>query len=155
VAARNGRIHRTAFARSAVECSPALAHNLSSSLFSQLSGLHEHVPLLGRHRIASFLLRFMPGRGGGKCPGPPKGDDHARVPLATTRLEIADFLGLTIQTVSRVLTRFKRRGILSIKTLDEVGVCDVCSLCALSGTYLTNGRWCSARRGTRLRDSSS
>jgi CRP/FNR family transcriptional regulator len=100
-------------------------------------------------------MRFIPRRGGGKCPGPPKGDDHARVPLATTRLEIADFLGLTIQTVSRVLTRFKRRGILSIKTLDEVGVCDVCSLCALSGTYLTNGRWCSARRGTRLRDSSS
>jgi CRP/FNR family transcriptional regulator, nitrogen fixation regulation protein len=100
-------------------------------------------------------MRFIPGRGGGKCPGPPKGDDHARVPLATTRLEIADFLGLTIQTVSRVLTRFKRRGILSIKTLDEVGVCDVCSLCALSGTHLTNGRWCSARRDTLLRDSSS
>jgi hypothetical protein len=58
-------------------------------------------------------------------------------------------------TVSRVLTRFKRRGILSIKTLDEVGVCDVCRLCALSGMHPTNGRWCSARRDTRLRDSSS
>jgi CRP/FNR family transcriptional regulator, nitrogen fixation regulation protein len=83
----------TAFDRSAVECSPALAHNLSLSLFSQLSGLHEHVLLLGRksasERIASFLMRFIPGRGGGKCPGPPKGDDHARVPLAMTRLEIA------------------------------------------------------------------
>ena len=90
-------------------------------------------------------MRCIPARGRGKCPGPPAGDDSARVPLAMTRLEIADFLGLTIETVSRVLTRLKRRGILSIKKLDEVGVTDVCRLCRLSGTHLTNGRWCSSR----------
>ena len=100
-------------------------------------------------------MRFIPGRGRGKCPGPPKGDDSARVPLAMTRLEIADFLGLTIETVSRVLTRLKRRGILSIKRLDEVGVCDVCRLCRLSGTHLTNGRWCSSRGEAEPRNSSS
>ena len=147
------------FDRSAVERSPALAQRLSASLFSQLCGLHEHVMLLGRksasERIASFLMRCIPGRGRGKCPGPPEGDDSARVPLAMTRLEIADFLGLTIETVSRVLTRLKRRGILSIRHLDEVGVCDVCRLCRLSGTHLTNGAWCSSRREARLRDSSS
>jgi CRP-like cAMP-binding protein len=149
----------TAFDRSAVERSPALAQRLSASVFSQLCGLHEHVMLLGRksasERIASFLMRCVPGRGRGKCPGPPKGNDSARVPLAMTRLEIADFLGLTIETVSRILTRLKRRGILSIKRLDEVGVCDVCRLCRLSGTHLTNGRWCSSRGETELRDSSS
>jgi CRP-like cAMP-binding protein len=149
----------TVFDRAAIERSPALAHRLSVSLFSQLRGLHEHVMLLGRksasERIASFLMRFIPGRGRGKCPGPPNGDDSASVPLAMTRLEIADFLGLTIETVSRVLTRLKRRGILSIKRLDEVGVSDVCRLCRLSGTHLTNGRWCSSRGDARLRDSSS
>jgi CRP/FNR family transcriptional regulator len=149
----------TAFDRAAVERCPELARNLSAALFSQLSGLHEHVMLLGRksasERIASFLMRFIPGRGRGKCPGPPSGDDNARVPLAMTRLEIADFRGLTIETVSRILTRFKRRGILSIKKLDEVGVSDVCRLCRLSGTHLTHGRWCSSRGDARLQDSSS
>jgi len=149
----------TTFDRSAVERSPALAQRLSASVFSQLCGLHEHVLLLGRksasERIASFLMRCIPGRGRGKCPGPPKGDDSACVPLAMTRLEIADFLGLTIETVSRILTRLKRRGILSIKRLDEVGVCDVCRLCRLSGTHLTNGRWCSSRGDTGPQDSSS
>jgi CRP-like cAMP-binding protein len=139
----------TAFDRSAVERSPALTQRLSAAVFSQLCRLHEHVMLLGRksaaERIASFLMRCIPGRGRGRCPGPPEGDDCARVPLAMTRLEIADFLGLTIETVSRVLTRLKRRGILSIKRLDEVGVSDVCGLCRLSGTHLTNGRWCSSR----------
>jgi CRP-like cAMP-binding protein len=139
----------TAFDRAAVERSPALMGRLSASAFSQLCGLHEHIMLLGRksasERIASFLMRCIPGRGRGKCPGPPKGDDSACVPLAMTRLEIADFLGLTIETVSRVLTRLKRDGVLSIKRLDEVGVCDVCRLCRLSGTHLTNGHWCSSR----------
>ena len=139
----------TAFDRSVVAHSPALTQKLSASVFSQLSRLHEHVMLLGRksasERIASFLMRCIPARGRGKCPGPPEGNDSARVPLAMTRLEIADFLGLTIETVSRVLTRLKRRGILSIKKLDEVGVSDVCRLCRLSGTHLTNGRWCSSR----------
>jgi CRP-like cAMP-binding protein len=134
----------TAFERSAV-----VTQSLSAAVFSQLGRLHEHVMLLGRksaaERIASFLMRCIPGRGRGRCPGPPEGDDCARVPLAMTRLEIADFLGLTIETVSRVLTRLKRRGILSIKRLDEVGVSDVCRLCRLSGTHLTNGRWCSSR----------
>jgi CRP/FNR family nitrogen fixation transcriptional regulator len=149
----------TAFDRSVLERSPALAQSLNASLFSQLRGLHEHVMLLGRksasERIASFLMRFIPGRGGGECPGPPKGDDSARLPLAMTRLEIADFLGLTIETVSRVLTRLKGRGILSIKKLDEVGVSDVCRPCRLSGRYLANGRWCSSRADTRLRDPST
>jgi hypothetical protein len=142
--------------KSAVERSPALTQKLSSSVFSQLCRLHEHVMLLGRksasERIASFLMRCIPARGRGKCPGPPEGDDSARVPLAMTRLEIADFLGLTIETVSRVLTRLKRRGILSIKKLDEVGVSDVCRLCRLSGTHLTNGRWCSSRGETQPRE---
>jgi CRP-like cAMP-binding protein len=149
----------TVFDRAAVERSPALAQRLSASVFSQLCTLHEHIMLLGRksapERIASFLMRCIPDRGCGKCPGPPPGNDRASVPLAMTRLEIADFLGLTIETVSRILTRLKRQGILSIKRLDEVGVSDVCRLCRLSGTHLTNGRWCSSRAAEQPRDSSS
>ena len=140
----------TAYDRSAVEHSAALTKKLGAAAFQQVCGLHEHVMLLGRksasERMASFIMRLIPSRGRGRCPGPPpQGDDSARVPLPMTRLEIADFLGLTIETVSRVLSRLKRRGILSIQHLDEVDVCDICRLCRLSGTHLIDGKWCSSR----------
>lgn len=142
----------TAFDRDAVERSPALMRMLSSQLYSQLCTLHEHVMLLGRksamERIASFLMRCVPGRGGHDCPGPGAGDDHATVRLAMTRQEIADYLGLTIETVSRSLTKLKRRGMVSIDKLDEVGIQNVCRLCRLTGTHLTRGAWCSSRPQT-------
>jgi CRP/FNR family transcriptional regulator len=139
----------TAYDRIAIAHSPALAQKLNAAVYSQLANMHEHIVLLGRktapERVASFLMRCVPGRGLGKCPGPPPGDDRAKIPLAMTRLEMADFLGLTIETVSRILTRLKRRGILSIKRLDEVDVCDVCRLCQVSGTHLAEGQWCNSR----------
>ena len=45
------------------------------------------------------------------------------------RQEIADYLGLTIETVSRLLTKLKRRKIMSIARLDEIHINDVCRLC--------------------------
>jgi CRP/FNR family transcriptional regulator, nitrogen fixation regulation protein len=143
--------------RSEVGHSAALAQRLNAALFAQLCRLHEHVMLLGRksatERMASFLMHFIPGRGRGRCPGPPQGDDRARIPLPMTRLEIADYLGLTIETVSRVLTRFMGRRVLSAKAIDEVCVADVCQLCRLSGTHLVSGRWCTSRANIRSRAS--
>src|SRR5262249_56346261 len=84
----------------------------------ELCGLHEHVMLLGRkssmERVAPFLTRCVPGRGGPDCPGPRGGSDRADVRLALTRYGIADYLGMTIETVSRSLAALKRRGIVSI-----------------------------------------
>src|SRR3974390_345705 len=104
-----------AFERSALERSPALMSRLSARLYAQLCALHEHIMLLGRkssmERIASFLIRCVPGRGGPTCPGrPADGKDRADIRLAMTRYGIADYLGLTIETVSRSFARLKRRG---------------------------------------------
>ena len=141
--------HCVAFDRNVVERSPALMRSLSARLYAQLTALHEHVMLLGRksamERIASFLTRCIPDRGHHGCPGPRGGgDDHANVHLTMTRQEIADYLGLTIETVSRSLTKLKRRGVVSIGKLDEIYVHDVCRLCRLTGTHLTRGQWCSS-----------
>lgn len=139
----------SAFDRSAVERSPLLFNRLSVHLCGQLSALHEHTVLLGRktamERIASFLMRCVPGRGGYGCPGPRPGDDDASVRLIMTRQEIADYLGLTIETVSRSLTKLRGAGVVSISNLDEICIHDVCRLCRLTGTHLTQGRWCSSR----------
>jgi CRP-like cAMP-binding protein len=141
--------HCVALDRGLVERSPALLRQVSARLYSQLCALHEHVMLLGRksamERMTSFLMRCVPGRGQHGCPGPRDGEDHADIRLAMTRQEIADYLGLTIETVSRSLTKLKRRGVVSIGRLDEIYIDDVCRLCRLTGTHLTRGRWCSSR----------
>jgi len=131
-----------AFERGAVERSPALMSRLSARLYAQLCTLHEHIMLLGRkssmERIASFLIRCVPGRGGPTCPGRPAGaKDRADIRLAMTRYGIADYLGLTIETVSRSFARLKRRGIVSISKIDEIAIHDVCELCRLTGTHLS------------------
>ena len=139
----------TSFDRAAVERSPALFNRLSGHLCGQLAALHEHTVLLGRktamERIASFLMRCVPGRGGYGCPGPRSGDDEASIRLIMTRQEIADYLGLTIETVSRSLTKLRTAGVVTINNLDEICIHDVCRLCRLTGTHLTQGRWCSSR----------
>lgn len=131
-----------AFDRSAVERSPALMSRLSAQLYAQLCTLHEHIMLLGRkssmERITSFLIRCVPGRGGPNCPGRPAGGkDGANIRLGMTRYGIADYLGLTIETVSRSFARLKRRGIVSISRIDEICIHDVCELCRLTGTHLS------------------
>ena len=129
----------TVFECAAVERSPALMRRLSEHLHAQLGALHEHVVLLGRktalERIASFLMRCLPGRGGPRCLGPPRMRDRADVRLAMTRYGIADYLGVTIETVSRSFARLRRRGIVSISKIDEVSIRDVCALCRMTGTH--------------------
>jgi CRP-like cAMP-binding protein len=132
-----------AFDRDLVERSPALIRWLNVRLRAQLCALHEHVMLLGRksamERMTTFLMRCIPGRGCPGCPGPGAGEDRADIRLHMMRQEIADYLGLTIETVSRCLAKLKRCGIVSIGKLDEVRVHDVCRLCRLTGTQ---NDWC-------------
>ena len=49
--------------------------------------------------------------------------------------EIADFLGLTIETVSRVLSDLKRRGIIAIERNDRIRLVDVCRVCKMTGIH--------------------
>ena len=150
------RTHCMAFDRSSVENSPELLRGLSTRLHAQLCALHEHVTLLGRksamERMASFLMRCVPGRGGYHCPGPQHGEDDTKFKLAMSRQEIADYLGLTVETVSRTLTKLRQSGVVSINRLDEIRVQDICRLCQMTGTHLTRGRWCSSREDTLIKD---
>ena len=69
-----------------------------------------------RERVASFLLpRCRTGRRAAASGG-------IRLPM--TRGEIADYLGLTIETVSRTLSRFKADQKVSLPSNDVVVVLD-------------------------------
>jgi CRP/FNR family transcriptional regulator len=127
------------FERALVEKSPAFLHKLNRCIQAQVCAMHEHAVLLGRksalERVASFLIRFVPDRGSLGCLGRPSGGDRALVRLSMTRQEIADYLGLTIETVSRAFSELRRRGIVTLDKQDEVKINDVCGICRLTGTH--------------------
>ena len=88
----------------------------------QLEELQEHLLVLGRksarEKVASFLVRYGLTRRGaqGQCP--------PRAQLLLTRAELADFLGLTTETVSRVLKQFTDEGLVALGRAQAIYVLD-------------------------------
>lgn len=125
--------------RKDAESSEEIQQHMKNCLVSQVQNLHEHAVLLGRksahERVASFLMRFVPSRGDFACIGPAGDEDQSVVTLHMTRQEIADYLGLTIETVSRVLSDMKRRKVITMEKQDRIRVMNVCGLCHLTGKY--------------------
>jgi CRP-like cAMP-binding protein len=105
---------------------------------AQICALHDHAVLLGRksalERVATFLMRLVPKRGGFGCCGPTTAksdEEHVRVTL--TRQEIADYLGLTLETVSRSFSQLKQREMIRCGRNEDVVIANVCGLCRLAG----------------------
>ena len=86
---------------------------------NELAAAQKQMLLLGRktarERLASFLLD-LPGRD----PMRPSRDNRVRLPM--TRAEMADYLGLTIETVSRELTKLKNAQVIQALSLHEIEV---------------------------------
>jgi len=103
--------------RALVEHSPPLEHMLLHRTSHELAAAQNQMLLLGRktaiERMAYFLLD-LPGHD----PARPSAPGHVRLPMK--RGEIADYLGLTIETVSRVLTRMKVKGLISMASQNEL-----------------------------------
>ncbi|NDW07122.1 helix-turn-helix domain-containing protein [Jiella pacifica] len=72
----------------------------------------EHALLLGRRSAAQKLAAFLLDLGG-------RGSDNA-VDLAMTRQDIADYLNLTIETVSRTLSQFERDHLIALPSSRHV-----------------------------------
>lgn len=130
-----------AIERRDVEDSVELQRHVNHCLLRQIADLREHSVLLGRksafERVASYLMNMVPGRGiADTCRGrPDEGCDEAVVRITMTRQEIADYLGLTIETVSRIISDMKRRRLLVADRQDRLRVVDVCQLCRHSGMH--------------------
>jgi CRP-like cAMP-binding protein len=88
---------------------PEVRRALMLSLRRELSAAQHHLMMLGRQtakeRMASFLLLMA------KRPGV---EDRNRVEFPMGRQDIADYLGLTIETVCRALTELKKSGVVSL-----------------------------------------
>jgi CRP-like cAMP-binding protein len=94
----------------AVRAQPALAERLIEVAAAELARAHQHMLLLGRknaqEKVASLLLELA------RRVGTDQAKPAFRLPLS--RQEMADHLGLTIETVSRTMTRLKEEGLIEL-----------------------------------------
>lgn len=95
--------------------SPELEHRLLKQTLNELDEARNWMVTLGRktasEKVASFLL--MIARNIDPTVDPTAKSATFELPL--TRADIADFLGLTIETVSRQLTRLRADGVIRIE----------------------------------------
>jgi CRP-like cAMP-binding protein len=96
---------------------PAVGRCLLSVAARHLVAAHQQMLLLGRktaeERIASFLLTMAERSG-----------TDGRFALPMTRADIADYLGLTIETVSRSFTQLRNDGLIALRGTSEVAIVD-------------------------------
>jgi CRP/FNR family nitrogen fixation transcriptional regulator len=98
-----------------------VANELWSAATAELRAAQEHVLLLGRksaqERLAAFLLEMAERTNGGEA-----------VDLPMSRLDIADYLGLTIETVSRTITQLENAEAISLPTTRRIRLRDRAAL---------------------------
>jgi len=106
----------------------AFAHYLWSNSADEVRAAHRHGLLLGRktamERVATFL-RDLTGR------MPVEGKDHV-LTLPMGRADIADHLGLTVETVSRTLTQLRHEGHITVQQ-GSIGIRNAGTLAELTG----------------------
>jgi CRP/FNR family transcriptional regulator len=116
--------------RAVLDDFPQMEKRLLEVASNELVAAQEQMLLLGRktarERLASFLL--AQSRQGMPC-----GHSRQRFRLPMTRVDIADYLGLTIETVSRTLTRLRAEGLIDIVSQSGLVISDPVGLESVAG----------------------
>ncbi|QKV17490.1 Crp/Fnr family transcriptional regulator [Oricola thermophila] len=105
--------------------SPELEHKLHEQALKELDEAREWMLTLGRktagEKVASFLYLIAAN----VDPELADHDGPIRFELPLKRSDIADFLGLTIETVSRQITKLRKAGVIQIENNRTVIVPDL------------------------------
>jgi CRP/FNR family nitrogen fixation transcriptional regulator len=95
--------------------SPGFAETVQRLTTRNLQNAYERIVLLtqksAQERLAWFLLNIAQRA---------KGDRAQAVDLPMPRSDIADYLGLVIETVSRTFSQLKRAGLISMRSVNRV-----------------------------------
>lgn len=107
-----------------IDDNPVLARCLRDMTLRDLTNAQIRMLLLGRmsapERVATFLLDMFERR-----------DAKRALELPMSRNDIADYLGLTIETVCRVMSAFKRDGAIDIPSPHRIELRDRAALAAI------------------------
>jgi CRP/FNR family transcriptional regulator len=108
---------------------PALSFKLYEALARELAATRELILTTGQRsateRVVSFLLAFSRR-------SERNGQDPHDFELPMTRADIGDFLGLTIETVSRTFTRLRALGLIELPHSSRVKVVSIDGLESLA-----------------------
>jgi len=98
-----------------------LADNLLPLALRSLTRAQEHLLVLGRQnaceRLAAFLMDLAERQ-----------ETEVFIDLPMQRSDIADYLGLTFETVSRILRKLKEAGIIRLPSTKQIEVLDLAAL---------------------------
>jgi CRP/FNR family transcriptional regulator len=104
------RYPRARFVRMVDEV-PGFARRLLTVTSNELCAAQDQMLLLGRksaaEKLASFILMMAGSRG----------NDRSEITVPMTRTDIADYLGLTVETVSRTLTKLRQDDIIALPSV--------------------------------------
>jgi CRP/FNR family transcriptional regulator len=94
-----------------------VALRLYEAISRELAAAREHLLCIGQRgaceRLATFLVILSRRNEARGC-------DPGIVRLPMTRVDIADFLGITIETVSRTFSKMKRQGLIEIDHVTNI-----------------------------------
>ena len=92
-----------------------VARQLWRMTATELQRAQDHIKLLiktAQERVARFLLEMAA-----------RSPDAGVVDLPMSRQDIADYLGLTIETVSRMMTQLEKSGVIALATSRRIVLC--------------------------------
>lgn len=106
-------------------CDAFISQQLFSVAMHGMARAQDHSRLLGRRsavsKVAAFLIEWAAHSSSGEA-----------VALAMTRQDIADYLGLTIETVSRTFSQLERDAVIELPTARQVRFKDLAALIKLN-----------------------
>jgi CRP/FNR family nitrogen fixation transcriptional regulator len=113
------------YRRQAVESLAQKDEKISRQLFhfamQNLARARQHSLILGRRAAAEKMAGFLLDQAAASA-------DRRSVMLTMTRQDIADYLGLTIETVSRTISQFERQGMITLLNSREFRLSNIESL---------------------------
>ena len=108
--------------RHTVRGNPKLGLELYEAIARELDATRELLMSVShrtaQERVAGFLLALSQRHAR-------RGEDPTNLVLPMTRMDIADFLGLTIETVSRTFSKLRAKGVIELEQCILVTICDL------------------------------
>lgn len=115
---------------------PNIERRLLQRTLNELDAARELLLLLGRknaqQRVASFLCLLAERIGD-------TGPEGRRFRIPIGRDDMADYLGLTIETVSRQMSALRKSGVIDIEAVRHVVIKNAAALVDMSGDHLMDG----------------
>lgn len=104
---------------------PELHRRLTRAALHEICAMQDHFMMLSSksaaEKIAAFVLTLAERIG-------EPGADGIHVDIPMRRVDIADFLGLTTETVCRTFTLFRKAGLITLETAQKAIVLDMAGL---------------------------